>query len=297
MYNAVTGMIYVLANEGSAPGFHIATFNPGGAQTSGFFRYPATTLPTGVVLNGFRLQQTAANQILVGGYIYSPSPSIFPQLLTPFQVLLPPTLSGLINAKYFQSGNNTTPTPLYFDETGPSVYVNTPDMIVYSTSSNKTYLVSQNSVMGGYDHDVASITNVTACETPFGATPTQANVARVSICTITSFGVSPGTFPPSLPTRPMTNTILCAASAPLAPFTGSLSPNPATSQLKVELQEVAIEQITVIDLNGNQVIALTPSGRSESATTIDVSQLKAGMYLIRITDANGTVYSERFVKE
>lgn len=297
MYNPTTGMIYVLANEGSSPGFHIATFNPGGAQTSGFFRYPPVGLPTGVVLNGFRLQQTAANQIVVGGYIYAPSSSILPQRLTPFQILLAPTLSAFINGKYFQSGNNTTPTPLYFDETGAPVYVNTPDMIVYSTSSNKTYLVSQNSVMGGYDHDVASITNVTACETPFGATPTQANVARVSVCTITSFSVSPGTFPPSLPTRPMTNIILCAASAPLAPFTGSLSPNPATSQLKVELQEVAIEHISVIDLNGNEVMNSTPSQRSESAMIIDVSQLKAGMYLIRITDANGGVYSERFVKE
>lgn len=299
MFNPATGTVFMLANNRSLQMFELVNCNATtGVALTPFYHYPITSLPaSSVAVNGFRLQQTAANQIVVGGYIYCTSTTVLPNLLTPFQLLLPPALTSFINAKYFQSGNNSTPNPLYFDETGSSVYINTPDMIVYSSSSNKTYLVSQNSNMGGYDHDVASITNVTACETAYKVNVIANNVPVVGTMSIGGINMFAAAYVPSLPTRSMINNMLCTAVAPLAPFTGTLSPNPATSQLKVELQDVAIQQIVVIDLNGNQVMSTAPSGRSESATTIDVSKLTPGMYLIQVTDANGTAYRERFVKE
>lgn len=63
-------------------------------------------------------------------------------------------------------------------------------------------------------------------------------------------------------------------------------PNPATDQVTVELssQSVSKSQIEIIDITGRIVIAQDFSTRSSN---VDISQLSAGEYIVRITDDQG----------
>lgn len=63
-------------------------------------------------------------------------------------------------------------------------------------------------------------------------------------------------------------------------------PNPATDQLTVELrsQSLSKSQIEIIDITGRIVIAQDFSTRSSN---VDISQLSAGEYIVRITDDQG----------
>ncbi|MEN8839162.1 MAG: T9SS type A sorting domain-containing protein [Flavobacteriales bacterium] len=81
--------------------------------------------------------------------------------------------------------------------------------------------------------------------------------------------------------------ILENASIPKA----KVFPNPAHDQITVELSSnEKIKHIDVIDLTGKLVISTT------FAATMDISQLKNGMYIMRITDEKNRLISTRFVK-
>jgi hypothetical protein len=68
-------------------------------------------------------------------------------------------------------------------------------------------------------------------------------------------------------------------------------PNPATDQFTVELgsQSVSKSQIEIIDITGRIVIAQDFSTRSSN---VDISQLSAGEYIVRITDDQGFLVSK-----
>jgi hypothetical protein len=75
----------------------------------------------------------------------------------------------------------------------------------------------------------------------------------------------------------------------------TLFPNPASDRLSITLGDAEIMIVSVYDLNGSLIAEFRPG--TVSATTVDISNLSAGAYLIDITDAEGTVRRDKFVKE
>jgi hypothetical protein len=71
-------------------------------------------------------------------------------------------------------------------------------------------------------------------------------------------------------------------------------PNPADNTLHVESDEI-ISRITIFNLTGNSILENT--GSIEFATTIDITQHKPGLYIIRIYLVSGEVLCQRFVKK
>jgi hypothetical protein len=74
----------------------------------------------------------------------------------------------------------------------------------------------------------------------------------------------------------------------------SFFPNPASSVVNIK-NETVINTVTVLDLNGR--IILNNSTINNSITSIDVSELNAGIYFIQLTDENGVVSTQKFLKQ
>jgi hypothetical protein len=260
-----------------------------------------TCLPAGTTTNGFRLQQnTGGSQIIVAGYAQIPGSVT----LTPFQTTTNPNLIPFVNAKIFQSANSS-PLTGYFSESGNPPYINTPDIVVYHASSNRTFLVNPNTNFG-FDMLRSVATATLACEagcqftTVSSAYPTGNNIAFTqSIPVISSIATG-------FSARALAETILCS-STPLAPIEeettldateGSivLFPNPAKDILEIDA-ETAIEEIVVYDLNGAKVLEAVNEQNKAGIRMIDVNTLTPGAYLITLKDSNGNLQRLKFVKE
>jgi len=71
-----------------------------------------------------------------------------------------------------------------------------------------------------------------------------------------------------------------------------LYPNPATTKLNISgLTTVGETTATIFDISGRQMLTTVMN-----ANAIDISRLQAGMYLLKLTTAEGT-FTQRFVKE
>ncbi|MCX6261679.1 MAG: CotH kinase family protein [Bacteroidia bacterium] len=71
-------------------------------------------------------------------------------------------------------------------------------------------------------------------------------------------------------------------------------PNPAADNLRVESNE-KIKRITIYSLTGNPI--LEKSDCEDYTTSVNVSQLKPGLFIVRIYFNSGKVISQRFVKK
>ena len=69
-------------------------------------------------------------------------------------------------------------------------------------------------------------------------------------------------------------------------------PNPASTNFTIEALD-NVEQISVINMIGQEVISLTPNSKT---VTVDVSGLQVGVYVVK-TSIDGNVASTRFIKE
>lgn len=67
-------------------------------------------------------------------------------------------------------------------------------------------------------------------------------------------------------------------------------PNPATNFVKVDLKNAEVKQMNVINMNG-QVVA------SSNTSSVRVSQLPAGVYVVKVMDTNGKVHTSKIVKK
>jgi hypothetical protein len=74
----------------------------------------------------------------------------------------------------------------------------------------------------------------------------------------------------------------------------SFYPNPTSSVLNIK-NETVINTISILDINGRVVIQ--SSTINNRTTSIDVSELNAGIYFIQLTDENGVVSTQKFVKQ
>ena len=73
----------------------------------------------------------------------------------------------------------------------------------------------------------------------------------------------------------------------------SLSPNPATAQVRIVLPDGVESRIAeVFSLDGRLVLSATPK-----TNVIDISNLAAGMYIVKVTTENGESFEKKIVKE
>lgn len=302
MYNAPRNVVYLMANNSIIHQFQIAICDPiTGAFISPWFSHQMTSYPIGggVDENGFRLQQSNSNQIVIAGELSAPTGAL-PQQLTPFQITLKDNLTFLA-AKVYQSGNNSPLSPSYFEENGNSVFINTPDMVTYNRYSNRTYLVNQNTVNGGYDLHVSSLLKASKCEklvpvSTFTQTPNIVGAGNFN-----PLPMYPDPYPCGPKNRAIMETILCQSIAPALAenTTPTLAPNPATDWLNITLdEEETVTEATVYDLKGNKVLTqVSTNSRQANGMTMNVSKLTQGAYIIEITTKEGTIHREKFVKE
>jgi hypothetical protein len=68
-------------------------------------------------------------------------------------------------------------------------------------------------------------------------------------------------------------------------------PNPTNGLLHVNTENHTLSSVTIMDLAGKSVLNAT------STNTIDVSMLDAGIYYIQLSDKNGLVHTQKFVKQ
>lgn len=68
-------------------------------------------------------------------------------------------------------------------------------------------------------------------------------------------------------------------------------PNPTNGLLHVNTENYTLSSVTIMDLAGKSVLNTT------STNTIDVSMLDAGIYYIQLSDKNGLVHTQKFVKQ
>jgi Secretion system C-terminal sorting domain len=72
-----------------------------------------------------------------------------------------------------------------------------------------------------------------------------------------------------------------------------LSPNPATNQITIETSEIPHCNLSITNLNGQQLIT---SQITKPKTQIDISNLSIGVYFIRLTN-DKTVEEGKFIKQ
>lgn len=300
MYNSSLNVVYLLANNSIIHQYQIAQCDPTtGIFLTPWFSHQFSTLPigSGVDQNGFRLQQTLSNQIIVGGYLSAPFGSL-PEQLTPFQVVMNSSL-GFLAAKYYQSGNNSPLSPSYFEENGNSVFINTPDMIAYNANEKRTYLVNQNTVTGGFDLNVSSLYKTSKCEQSLSVNTFTVTPSLVGVGSFTPLPMYTNSYSPAGITRPIWEHILCESVSPnaIATPTVTLAPNPATDQLSITLNEETILQVDVYDLKGNLILSAPGTDRTANAINLTIGKLNQGTYLMKILTKEGSIRCEKFVKE
>lgn len=67
-------------------------------------------------------------------------------------------------------------------------------------------------------------------------------------------------------------------------------PNPTTNFVKVNMKNAEVKEMTVMNFNG-QVVA------SSRTASVNVSQLPAGVYLVKVMDSKGNVHTSKVVKK
>ncbi|MDN3725494.1 T9SS type A sorting domain-containing protein [Aequorivita sp. SDUM287046] len=71
----------------------------------------------------------------------------------------------------------------------------------------------------------------------------------------------------------------------------AIYPNPAREVLNIELKNITVAQVAIYSINGAKILEV------ENTSNLNISQLAAGMYLIRVKDSNNAVFFKRFVKQ
>ncbi|MNU84954.1 hypothetical protein D3C71_746850 [compost metagenome] len=304
MYYPPLNTVYVMANNSMTHQFQIARFTTMGAPMTPWFNHQITALPigNGVDQNGFRLQYTPNKQIVIGGYLSAPFGAM-PEQLTPFQMVVRENLAFL-SAKDYQSVNNSPLSPSYFEENGPSVFINTPDMIAYNAIHNKTYLVNQNTNNGGFDLHVSSLLQASKCEKAVQVATSNFPHPIVGNGIFNPLPMYANTYDSREKNRACSNIILCQYPAASSIATNNsnapgalLAPNPATNKLTITLDEETIQSVSVYDMKGNRVLSQKAVERAFNEMTLEVGKLDQGAYIVEITTKEGTIHRERFVKE
>jgi len=75
----------------------------------------------------------------------------------------------------------------------------------------------------------------------------------------------------------------------------TLVPNPTTGELRIENYELRIKNVEVFDLYGRKQKAESRKQKGEGSVVIDLSQLAAGIYFVKVYTENG-IFFEKVIK-
>ena len=73
-------------------------------------------------------------------------------------------------------------------------------------------------------------------------------------------------------------------------------PNPTDDLLFVELRGAGIANVALYDLQGRVVMGVCDMPQRTATATLDVKSLPAGVYVLRVKDANGNKYQQKIVR-
>jgi hypothetical protein len=71
----------------------------------------------------------------------------------------------------------------------------------------------------------------------------------------------------------------------------AIYPNPASAVLNVSIKNARVSQVAIYSLTGTKVMEI------EDASSVNISQLVAGVYLVRVQDSNNAVFFKRIIKQ
>ncbi len=75
-----------------------------------------------------------------------------------------------------------------------------------------------------------------------------------------------------------------------------LIPNPASSQIRIDISGLQAIAIKIIDSRGKIMSNTSVSNSSLNQMKVDISQFPDGIYFLQLTSANGNFYSWKFIK-
>ena len=76
-----------------------------------------------------------------------------------------------------------------------------------------------------------------------------------------------------------------------------LFPNPTKDLITINsVTNISLDSITILDLNGRTLQTITNIGQLSDGKTIDISNLAAGMYFMKLQDSESRVAVKRIVK-
>jgi hypothetical protein len=92
------------------------------------------------------------------------------------------------------------------------------------------------------------------------------------------------------------NCFISGINSPASVNEFTLSPNPATSEIKIESAKSKIESVEVFDVVGVKVKHLTPALSEGEGVRVEVSSLAAGIYFVRVKTEKGSV-TRKLIKQ
>lgn len=290
--------VYVLVNNSAAHQFQIAKYDPAAHTFSDnfFYYHPyGFDLGNGIDMNGFKLENDGTN-ILVSGYISGTIPNMT-SAITPFLMSISQDMQTVNSFSVFGSGNQYDLTG-YFAETGPAVYINTPDIM--AVNAGKAYIVNPNYDLGGYDLIANIPSNGGSCGMSLNVSPNAILHTDQGFAGIDKTTMHPVEYGAEKNVRAISQLNLCRRSASAhagnSEKTATVYPNPVKDELTISLEE-AIQRLRILDVNGALVRTLTIADATQEEYQLPVGDLQTGVYLIEITNTQGIISHERFVKE
>lgn len=174
--------------------------------------------------------------------------------------------------------------------------ISSPDVIRVSfNGSMEVYLVPPTEILGMVEYDVASSDNAIVTATLDLATKEivltrKTKSAANAIITLTGYS------PKTAYNQIKFNVKLIASNAihDLAANKLKIYANPATDYLYFSGDFATDINISIYDLAGKTVMN---TDMHKDASKVNVSSLTSGIFFIKITDKNGAVYSQRFIKK
>ncbi|MEI7801162.1 MAG: T9SS type A sorting domain-containing protein [Bacteroidota bacterium] len=80
-------------------------------------------------------------------------------------------------------------------------------------------------------------------------------------------------------------------------YSVAVYPNPVGEQLTINNGELTITEIRITDISGRELLIRNSNIKNQKEVIIDVKELPAGFYIIKVNDRNGGVTVGRFVKQ
>jgi Secretion system C-terminal sorting domain len=178
--------------------------------------------------------------------------------------------------------------PLAYDSTN---YV-LPDCIIYAPDSMATFQQMILYIVANCDSTVSS--GIPACwlTAPIFATDDEFIQWLVENCDLDGLvGGNSGAMTQAY----FGSQVTSAVRTPTVSYNMSISPNPATNVINVRLKGAQINWVELVDINGRRVLSIQNVANDQ--TTINISNLQSGIYMLRVQTPDNKLVTSRIIKQ